>query len=485
MPGQGGGGVHQVPGQSCCGHHIGVARPGGGTTCPTEPAEPDVPAGADHDVSWVHACVGYAPGVEVRQGCCQLAPGEQCPLKRGNSGASQCVVAGKGSGHFVARAATRGAMGDQFHDAGVAQGSEEASLAGQLRRRRTSRCLDHHPASVAPPGGEPEPLAVGHTSNLGTQATRPRPAHQQWPTRGGRRPWLPEEGRVEDGPVGDVGWAPPMGNTGEVDMSPLPSPPPVPPGPPVSATGPTARWGLGDVAIGMGLIFMAQFLGGALVVSVLAGMGGDALSGDGTLPLPVLFAVLPVSWLAMVGWPWWVSRTKGSGSLARDFGVAIRWVDVLVGVAVGLVALAVAAALALAFTAAAGDRPPTNTDIVSIGPSQPGMFVLLFVFLAIGTPIAEEIFFRGLVLGATRKRWGTVIGVITSAVLFGAWHVQDTLVGWAFIGSVTAAYGVLFALSRVWCEGRLGAAIVAHVMVNGVTVLVVGFSQVSAVLPVS
>jgi membrane protease YdiL (CAAX protease family) len=233
----------------------------------------------------------------------------------------------------------------------------------------------------------------------------------------------------------------------------------------------------------MALIFVAQFIGAGLVVAVLAGMGIDVTSGDGPLPLPVLFAVLPVSWLAMVGWPWWVSRTKGTGSLARDFGVAIRWVDVLVGVGVGLVALVVAAAVALVFSAVSGETPPTNTDIVSVGPSQPGMLLLLFVFIAIGTPIAEEIFFRGLVLGATRKRWGTTIGVITSAVFFGAWHIQDTLAGWAFVGGVTAAYGVLFALSRVWCEGRIGAAIVAHIVVNGVTVLVVGFSQAALVLP--
>jgi membrane protease YdiL (CAAX protease family) len=180
-----------------------------------------------------------------------------------------------------------------------------------------------------------------------------------------------------------------------------------------------------------------------------------------------------VGWAVMVGWPLWLSRVKGTGSPARDFGLAMRPTDLLLGVGGGLMALGVSVGLALTYTALAGEEAPSNTDILTGDLSELLVVVLLFVIIAIGTPIAEEVFFRGLVLGAGRKRWGTVPGVLFSSLLFGAFHVQPDPVAWLFVGTVTAGYGVVFALMRVWTQGRLAASVVAHMVVNGVAVLAV------------
>lgn len=257
----------------------------------------------------------------------------------------------------------------------------------------------------------------------------------------------------------------------------MPSGPPLPgagaPAPPAgNSPAPTVRWGLGDVFIGVVLFFASQMLIAVSVVAV-ASVAGAAVDESGNSGLLLLALTAPVGWAVMIGWPVWLSRAKGSGSPARDFGMAMRPTDLLVGVGGGVLALAVSVGIALTYTAVSGEQAPSNTDILSGDLGQFFVVALLFLIVAIGTPIAEEVFFRGLVLGAARKRWGTVIGVVFSSVIFGAFHVQPEPFAWLFIGVVTAGYGVVFALMRVLTQGRLAASVVAHMVVNGVAVLAV------------
>lgn len=248
--------------------------------------------------------------------------------------------------------------------------------------------------------------------------------------------------------------------------------------PPYGAPPRSPRWGLGDVWIGIGLYLGAQVVTGVALVLVLVLTGGldagvtqEELTDD--LGLWAIAIGVPIGWVALFGWPWWVSRRKGTGSLARDMGWAAQPLDLLIGVAGGVGALVVGAIAAVSFQVAFGREAPTNTDIIPSDGLGVGAVLLLLVVIAIGTPIAEEVFFRGLVLGAARKRLGTAWAVVLSSALFGLAHVQDTVEGWLYVGFVTGSYGALFALLRVWTQGRLAAPIVAHVVVNGTGVLLV------------
>lgn len=236
---------------------------------------------------------------------------------------------------------------------------------------------------------------------------------------------------------------------------------------------------MGDALIGVVLFFGMQLGAGVLIAVVLVATGGwdgageEMLEGgQGTL---LLVLAAPLGWAVLIGWPWWVSRHKGTGRLSRDFGLSLRRVDVLLGLAGGLLCLLTAAAVSLLYAVLAGEEAPTNTDIIDSDPSRPGLFVVLFLVIAVGTPIAEEIFFRGLVLGAARKRWGTPLAVVFSSVLFGLFHVQGDLLAWAFVALVTGSYGAVFALLRVWADGRIAAPIVAHMLVNGTAVVLVTY----------
>ncbi len=54
----------------------------------------------------------------------------------------------------------------------------------------------------------------------------------------------------------------------------------------------------------------------------------------------------------------------------------------------------------------------------------PGQAAWLLFLLAVVVPIGEEVFFRGLVYGGLRSRWGTAVATLASAVFFSAVHVQ-------------------------------------------------------------
>lgn len=87
-----------------------------------------------------------------------------------------------------------------------------------------------------------------------------------------------------------------------------------------------------------------------------------------------------------------------------------------------------------------------------------------------GAPIVEELFFRGLLLRVSSHTLGVVAGVIVTSLLFGFMHLQASLAASIYTVSMTAMVGAALALLRLR-TGRLGTAIVAHVLFNAGGVL--------------
>jgi hypothetical protein len=174
-------------------------------------------------------------------------------------------------------------------------------------------------------------------------------------------------------------------------------------------------------------------------------------------------------WLGLVGSVALYSRLRGQGSLREDLGLAFHWlVDVPVGLVAGLgTQLVIIPLLYLPFEHA--DRTlkhrleaPARTDTAGIHGGW--QITLLFLFLAVGAPLVEELFFRGLLLGSLSRRFGAPVGIIGSAVVFGLAHFELLqLPALILFGLVL---GVL-----VHRTGRLGPAIVAHAAFNAVTVI--------------
>ena len=167
-------------------------------------------------------------------------------------------------------------------------------------------------------------------------------------------------------------------------------------------------------------------------------------------------------WGGLLGAVVLASRTWGTGNVRVDFGLQSTRRDAVVGVLAGLATQLVVLPLLYLplwlFTDDLDLTGPSEDLFDSAGPA----LLLAFAVIALA-PIVEELFFRGLFLGALLTRFGPRAAVILSAVVFGATHFQLLQLP----GLVAA--GLCFAWLRV-TTGRLGSAIWAHAAFNATTV---------------
>lgn len=272
-----------------------------------------------------------------------------------------------------------------------------------------------------------------------------------------------------------------------------PPPPPLPPstgasaGPPPGAPGTPEldepRWGLGDVGISILVFLAAQIAAGMVLIAtgiVPLDTETDAVSDTMTdLGLGGFAVTVVFTWIGFMAWPVIASRVKGYGSLRRDFGLAITWRDAGVGLLVGGGVIAVAIAVGVLYTILSGDEPPTNAGVLDVTEPSPLSVAVLFALVAVGTPIVEELYFRGFLLRALAKRWTVPVGVVVSAIAFGVLHVTGQGIGDLWIIGLLTILGYVLAVLTVRRSGRLGAAMVAHGVNNGFTVVAFVLTEAS------
>ena len=104
-------------------------------------------------------------------------------------------------------------------------------------------------------------------------------------------------------------------------------------------------------------------------------------------------------------------------------------------------------------------EPSVYTDLGTTWESGWIDVALLMTAVAIVTPIAEELMFRGYILDSIRRIHGDWPAIIGSAILFGLVHINPFLVGQAFIG------GVIYGWIRIR-TGSLLPSITCHMMWN-------------------
>jgi uncharacterized protein len=218
---------------------------------------------------------------------------------------------------------------------------------------------------------------------------------------------------------------------------------------------------MGDAAAGWLVSLLCGFITSGLAL-VLSGVDDfDAL------PLGWVAVAQLGLWVGLLGAPYLAARYKGNG-MVRDFGLSVRWVDVVRGGVAGLVGQF--AILWLVYV-------PMNilTDVNQDDLAEPAKeltdkaagplgVVLLVLIVGVGAPIVEEIFYRGLVQRSLVRRVGVVWGIAVTSVLFGAVHFQ--LLQFPALALAGALFGIL-----AHRAGRLGPAIAAHVVFNMTAVI--------------
>jgi membrane protease YdiL (CAAX protease family) len=204
-----------------------------------------------------------------------------------------------------------------------------------------------------------------------------------------------------------------------------------------------------------------MFLGALIVAS--AGYADD----PDAAPLWLLALTYPPLWIGFVGAPVLAAARKGNGWVA-DFRGQIRAIDVPIGLAAGIAAQLILVPLVswpvLHFSGKTAEdlaRPAEELADKAVGP---GGALLFFLIVGIGAPLAEELFYRGLVLRSFEKRWGRVAAVLLSSLWFGVTHFQPLQLAALIVA------GLVFGALAVRYD-RLGPAVMAHVAFNTTTVV--------------
>lgn len=208
---------------------------------------------------------------------------------------------------------------------------------------------------------------------------------------------------------------------------------------------------------------------GALVVLALSLVVQHLVArqlDDTDLPVLVVAAIaIVLAYGPSLWWAWHVLRRAGGG-IGR-LGWKFRWVDTGWGpltwigsvIAEVIVVLVATRLLDVPFESNVGT---TDDDLTA------AYITAMILSACVAAPLVEELIFRGIVLRGLVGRIGVVAAVPVQGVLFGLAHVDPVERGWGNIGLVIAlstvgcGLGLVAVLTR-----RIGAAIIAHALLNG------------------
>ena len=204
---------------------------------------------------------------------------------------------------------------------------------------------------------------------------------------------------------------------------------------------------------------LAQVIGG-LVMLGLRSVGVSFVGVNESTLQAVFSAVIYVlSLVIVIGIPWWVKKYR---TTRQEIGLhtSMTWTDIL------LTPLAFVAYILLSYvlTSIASNFPfydieqVQNTGFTQL--TQGYEFLLAFLTLVVIAPVAEEILFRGYLLGKLRKHVPVWLAILVTSLLFGLVHFA-----WN-VGVDVFALSIVLCLLRI-STGRLWPAMLLHMAKNG------------------
>jgi membrane protease YdiL (CAAX protease family) len=211
------------------------------------------------------------------------------------------------------------------------------------------------------------------------------------------------------------------------------------------------------------LFWIAAFLlanFASLLVLVLTGNGGSSSTEMSTLDVALSATAMWIVYLFVtsqflqVKWNDFRS-TIGATFLRREVAVGIP-----LGIGSQLILVnAVNWPLARLFPDAFSFEEVSKRASDLVDAAHGGWVVLLAVVVIVGAPIVEEIVYRGVVQPGLVASWGRTVGIVATAALFAAIHMQPVELPGLFV----------FALVLGWARhstGTIGLSIVTHMAFN-------------------
>jgi membrane protease YdiL (CAAX protease family) len=224
---------------------------------------------------------------------------------------------------------------------------------------------------------------------------------------------------------------------------------------------------IGNVVIGQ--IVVAGIAFAVMGVHTIPEGGADTPTVIATIAADVTFFLVLAGWLTWrhPGWREMLGVPQRAAVLVREalWGVTA---GVVLYVAVALV---VAVPLTILFNALSSTEVSTPEQ-VSADVSTGGKVLAVVLAVAIA-PIAEELFFRGVLFRSIRDRRGFAVGALVSAALFGLVHYvpspwKDALL----LQSIMVFTG--FALAWIYeRRGSIAANMAAHMTFNAIGITLI------------
>lgn len=255
--------------------------------------------------------------------------------------------------------------------------------------------------------------------------------------------------------------------------------PPGPGGAPPTLPEPPAQDPHGRPAVPWGIVdAVVVFLVAMVLVALAANILTEMVRGGGLHEDVADALLLPLS-LILLGGPtvgWIALRHRAAPALTGDrYG---RWRDVAVGIGAGILAwILINQGIGLLIELFLREPPPALQPEFRAAVCDQSTMPYFIVGAVVVAPIAEELFFRGLLFQALRKRVGMIAGAVLSALVFGLLHMSgDSTLAAVITFSLVFPLGVFLA---VFFHRRrtLVAPISAHVMFNILSVLVLAIAS--------
>ncbi|HAS13222.1 MAG TPA: CPBP family intramembrane metalloprotease [Acidimicrobiaceae bacterium] len=224
------------------------------------------------------------------------------------------------------------------------------------------------------------------------------------------------------------------------------------------------RWGAVDLAVAFVVAQLASALGFALFAAA-QGIPMDELGTDALTIGEVALLQVPL-WLGLLGVPLLATRLRGNGPV-RDLGLWTTLRDAPVGLAIGVACQLVLVPLVtlpiFIFTDTDQEALEAPARELTDKAQGPGVLVLVLV-VVVAAPLAEEVFFRGMLQRTLARHLPIWPAMLITSVLFGISHFQ------ALQLPALAAFGLVLSV-LAHRTGRLGPSIWAHVGFNATTVV--------------
>jgi membrane protease YdiL (CAAX protease family) len=239
------------------------------------------------------------------------------------------------------------------------------------------------------------------------------------------------------------------------------------------------RWGIPDAIVVLLLFPVALGLGIGFLVLFPTASG-----------VPFSFIHASLSYLLLLGAIIVVSRWRGQRSLRKDFGLEFRWIDLPIGIGLALLGKIASIVFGI-FAFVVTGRMPEGPNF-EVTPDLVGILLTGILVATLLGPIVEELLLRGLVLRAVRysivrgrhharpqpaprniQVRAVVVAILVNSALFALLHLYQAPGDPALfitLAAGTLTVGILHSIITI-VTGRLGAAIISHILFNGSSVV--------------